>query len=105
VASTALGTSAASGDEQGLASGLLNSAAQIGTALGLAVLIPLAAARAEALSGADPNESALVAGYVWGFLGAIGFAALGAVLVLVLLSRRNAGTEVAHADGLDRSSA
>jgi hypothetical protein len=41
VASTALGTAALPADEQGVASGVLNAAAQIGSALGLAVVVPL----------------------------------------------------------------
>jgi MFS family permease len=84
VASTAAGTSAA-GERQGLGSGLLNSAAQIGTALGLAVLVPLAAARADALGGGDPSAAVLVEGYRWAFVGAAVIAALGALLVPLLL--------------------
>jgi MFS family permease len=41
VASTASGTAALDGTEQGIASGILNAAAQVGTALGLAVSVPL----------------------------------------------------------------
>jgi EmrB/QacA subfamily drug resistance transporter len=43
VAATAAGTAALPGERQGLASGLLNTAAQVGTALGLAVLVAIAA--------------------------------------------------------------
>jgi predicted MFS family arabinose efflux permease len=43
VASTASGTAAAGDDGPGLASGLLNTAAQLGTAMGLALLVPPAA--------------------------------------------------------------
>lgn len=100
VASTTVGTSAASDDEQGLASGLLNAMAQVGTALGLAVLIPLSAARTEALSGAanEPPDAALVAGYAWGFLGAVAIAAVGAFLALMLLRGKAAGREAEVAD-------
>jgi MFS family permease len=41
VASTASGTAALDADEQGIASGVLNAAAQVGTALGLAIAVPL----------------------------------------------------------------
>jgi MFS family permease len=41
VASTATGTAALPADEQGIASGVLNAAAQIGSALGLAIVVPL----------------------------------------------------------------
>jgi MFS family permease len=87
VTSTASGTSAADGGLQGLASGLLNSAAQIGTVLGLAILVPLSAARAEALAGTVPAEAALVEGFRLAFFGAVGIAASG-ILVCVLLIRR-----------------
>jgi MFS family permease len=52
VASTALGTAALAASDQGLASGLLGTAAQVGTVLGLAIVVPLAAAagRAEGLA-------------------------------------------------------
>jgi len=83
VASTASGTSAVEDEKQGLASGLLNAAAQVGTALGLAVLIPLSAARTDALTGV-PLRAAFVGGFRWGFFGAAGIAVLGALLALFL---------------------
>jgi MFS transporter len=43
VASTALGTAALPSGEQGVASGVLNAAAQIGSAVGLAMFVPLGA--------------------------------------------------------------
>jgi EmrB/QacA subfamily drug resistance transporter len=87
VASTASGTSAADDEKQGLVSGLLNAAAQVGTALGLAVLIPLSAARTETLAGV-PQGTALVEGFRLGFFGAAGIAALGALLALLLVRGR-----------------
>ena len=86
VASTASGTSAVDDEKQGLASGLLNAAAQVGTVLGLAVLIPLSAARTDALAGL-PLGTALVAGFRWTFFGAAGLAVLGALLALLLVWR------------------
>jgi hypothetical protein len=53
VASTTRRTAAVEGEERGLASGVLNSSAQIGTALGLAALITVAAARTGALAGGE----------------------------------------------------
>jgi MFS family permease len=53
VASTTLGTAALAGRDQGLASGLLGTAAQVGTVLGLAIVVPLAAAAARAEGLAD----------------------------------------------------
>jgi EmrB/QacA subfamily drug resistance transporter len=87
VASTASGTAAADGGLQGLASGLLNSAAQIGTVLGLAVLIPLSAARSEALAGKLPADAALVEGFRLAFLGAVAIAACG-IIISALLTKQ-----------------
>jgi MFS family permease len=47
VASTSAGTEAIDARHQGVASGLLNTSAQVGTTLGLAVIVPLAAAHAD----------------------------------------------------------
>ena len=87
VASTASGTSSVSAEKQGVASGLLNAAAQVGTALGLAILVPLAAARSGAVASAGEAEAfALVEGYRWAFAGAAGIAA-GSAALAVLLAR------------------
>ena len=91
VASTTSGTSAADGGLQGLASGLLNSAAQIGTVLGLAILIPLSAARAEALAGTVPAGAALLEGFRLAFFGAAGIAAFGVVIPLLFIRRKKPG--------------
>jgi MFS family permease len=77
VASTTVGTTVAAPAERGLVSGLLNSAAQIGTALGLAVIIPLAAQ-----AGSDPDS--MLNGMRWGFLGTGVIAGLGLVFGLLL---------------------
>ena len=83
VASTARGTSAVERGDRGLASGFMNTSAQVGTALGLAVLISLAAARTAALSGGtEAGAEALVAGYRLAFLVAAGVASLGVVAAL-----------------------
>jgi MFS family permease len=72
VASTTAGTQA--GDRPGLASGLLNTAAQLGSALGLALLVAPAAA----------------AGFGWGWLGAAAVAAAAALAIAAV--RRPAAT-------------
>ena len=88
VASTARGTSAVEEDKRGLSSGLMNTSAQVGTALGLAVLTTLAAGHTEALSGgAASRAEALVAGYRFAFLLAAGVASLGVVAALCLLQQ------------------
>jgi EmrB/QacA subfamily drug resistance transporter len=81
VASTARGTAAADRADQGLASGLLATTAQLGTALGLATVVPLASARTEALGG---GAAARVAGFELGF-------AIAAVLALVSAAAVGAG--------------
>jgi len=88
VASTARGTAAVDGSAQGLASGLLATSAQLGTALGLAVIVPLAAARSAALGG---GADAQVAGFELGFV-------LAAVLAL------GASTAAARSSSPARSS-
>jgi MFS family permease len=80
VASTTVGTTVAAPSERGLVSGLLNSAAQIGTALGLAVIVPLAAR-------AGPDPESLLSGMRWGFIGACVIAGLGVAAGLLLPGR------------------
>ena len=89
VASTASGTAAADGGLQGLASGLLNSAAQIGTVLGLAILIPLSAARTETLARTIPADAALVEGFRVAFLGAVAIAACGIATSILLTGKKD----------------
>jgi EmrB/QacA subfamily drug resistance transporter len=86
VAATARGTSAVEEGKRGLASGFMNTSAQVGTALGLAVLLTLAATHAGSLSGSsEPTAGALVAGYRLSFFLAAGLASLGMVAALTLL--------------------
>ena len=83
VASTARGTSAVERGDRGLASGFMNTSAQVGTALGLAALISLASARTVAVSGGtEAGTEALVAGYRLAFLVAAGVALFGVVAAL-----------------------
>jgi len=92
VASTSRGNSAVGEGERGLASGLLNSSAQVGTALGIAFLFTIAAARTSALSGAEPTAAALVEGYRLAFFVGAGLAVAGALAALSLVrENRRAG--------------
>jgi MFS family permease len=77
VASTAVGTATVEPADRGVSAGVLNSAAQLGTALGLAVLIPLAT---RAASGPDGVYDGLWLGWV----GAAAIAALGLAAALRL---------------------
>jgi EmrB/QacA subfamily drug resistance transporter len=76
-----------SDDEQGLASGLFNSAGQIGAALVLAVGVVVSSARTATLRAAGtPAPAALVGGFSWAF--AVGAACvLVAALVALLVAR------------------
>ena len=85
VASTTVGTGVAPATERGVASGLLNSAAQIGTAVGLAVIIPLSAPDA-----GGPGQ--LVDGMRPGFIGAALIAGLG-LAAAWMLPKRDATTD------------
>lgn len=86
VASTTCGTAAVEEEERGLASGILNSSAQIGTALGLAALITVAAARTEALAGGEEATlTAVVEGFRAAFYVATGLAVAGALVPLFLM--------------------
>jgi EmrB/QacA subfamily drug resistance transporter len=88
VASTTRGTSVVREEERGLASGLLNSSAQIGTAVGLAVLFTIAATRADALAGGEPTAQALVEGYRLAFFIGAGVAAAGALVALFVVRKK-----------------
>jgi MFS family permease len=90
VAISIAATSGVPGDEAGLASGLLNTAQQIGGALGLAILSGVAAAKTqEVLAATAPTQAAIAQATVDGFHSAfytgVGFALLASVLALVLI--------------------
>jgi EmrB/QacA subfamily drug resistance transporter len=88
VASTARGTSAVERGKRGLASGIMNTSAQVGTALGLAALLTLTATRTAALSdGVESAAEAMVAGYRLAFLVAAGVASLGMAAALYFFRR------------------
>lgn len=91
---TLLGTGGVSADDAGLASGLFNTAQQVGGSLGLAILSTLAASQTTSVlssSGPGPaaKTAALVSGYHVAFAAAAVMLALGAVILVAVVRQRD----------------
>jgi EmrB/QacA subfamily drug resistance transporter len=91
--------------DAGLASGLINTAEQVGGAIGLAVLATVATSRTNSLLSAAHGAhsalpGALTDGFSRAFIVGAGFAVLGIVLALLFVqnTRPSAGDETASAD-------
>jgi EmrB/QacA subfamily drug resistance transporter len=96
VSLTLVATTGVEPDDAGLASGVFNTAQQIGGALGLAVLSTLANDRTAGiladLTGAPTvaqQQSAAVEGFQLAFIAAAALMAIGVVLITVLLRKRD----------------
>lgn len=86
VASTSAGMAQVDAARQGLVAGLLNTAAQFGTALGLAIL-DIVAASLTALykSAGDITDSALIIGFRWAFAVSAGVAIIGVIIAIFVV--------------------
>jgi EmrB/QacA subfamily drug resistance transporter len=99
---TLMATTGVHGDDQGLASGLLNTAQQVGGALGLAVLSTVSfnhtssqlSSLGHAPSATD-RTAALVSGYTTAFTVGAFLMGIGALLVMAIVRRRDVATIVA----------
>ncbi|MEA2288595.1 MAG: hypothetical protein QOD55_592 [Solirubrobacteraceae bacterium] len=91
-------------DEAGLASGLINTAQQVGGALGLALLAAVANGRTDAAVAAGERNPAvaLTQGFQDAFLAGAGLALLAALLATVLISSRDSRE---HAEAARRGEA
>jgi EmrB/QacA subfamily drug resistance transporter len=89
-----LAMSGATPADAGLSSGLINTTAQVGGALGLAVLATLSSSHA----GAHPTPVTLTAGYHLAFWIAAALTAVAIVVALTVLSQPEAAS-VGHIDG------
>ncbi len=95
VAATSAGMAQVNATEQGLAAGLLSTAAQLGTVLGLALLDIIAASSTAILkSSGYPDATALIAGFRWAFTVSAGVAIIGVlVAVFVVDHHSNPGSQ------------
>jgi predicted MFS family arabinose efflux permease len=97
---TLAGTSEASGENAGLASGLLNTAQQVGGSIGLAILATLAASRTASVLHSSVAHASVAAAQVSGFhvaFAAASFFLVGAsAIVAVLLKPRSVGEQTVN---------
>jgi EmrB/QacA subfamily drug resistance transporter len=103
ITSTIAATQSAKAEQAGLASGLVNTARQVGGGLGLAIIVSIASVHTSHQIGQGaPAPQALASGFRLGFLISAGLCAVAAVLTLALVpgkqyaagENRNAGRYV-----------
>ena len=94
-----LAMSGASGDNAGLASGLINTTAQVGAALGLAVLATLSASRSSKLAATGSGaKAALTGGYHLAFWVAAGLVVAAIAVALAVLEPAAAAAPTSRAE-------
>ncbi len=85
-------TAGVSNEEQGLASGLINTTNQIGTAIIIATLTAISAARTHLLDvtahTASDHQQALIGGYISAFLVGLGLLLLALLVILVFIDNK-----------------
>ena len=95
-----LAMSGATQEDAGLASGLVNTSAQVGAALGLAVLATLATTRTESLAGgAGSAADALTGGYHYAFWIAAGLVLAAVAVALTVLEPETRAAARQQEDG------
>lgn len=88
VSVTIAATSGVSDRDQGLASGLLNTSQQIGSAIGLAILVAVATARTQDITATFGNSLLATTGGFQSALGVgAGFAALGTLVAVLVIPK------------------
>lgn len=92
VAGNIIATAGVDESRQGLAAGLINTSAQMGTALGLATLVSVASSRTASLNDLS-NELAQIEGFRWAFYGGALFAAVGVVVTMLFINKRADNSE------------
>ncbi len=83
-------------EEQGLASGLLNTSQQVGSGLVLALIVAIAAARTASLNvaGGAVSKQALVSGFQIALIVGAGFAVAGALVALFVIRHKTSVVKV-----------
>jgi len=81
-------TSAVAGEDSGLASGLLNTSYQVGSSLGLALLVTIAATHTAAVEPGGSQAAALTGGFRHAFVAGGCVSLAGTVVALVVLVQR-----------------
>lgn len=82
-------TAGIANEEQGLASGLLNTTQQVGSGLILAIVVAIAAARTASLNQSTHvvSKAAVIAGFQYALIVGAGFAVLAAVIAVFVIRR------------------